>query len=89
MKVCVFTESFSEKSLQSNKHQVKSVDIRSFSGPFFHVLGLNMEIYFVNLRIYSVNLCIQSKRRKIWTRKTPSMYMFYMVFVSLLWKNFQ
>ena len=44
MKVCVFTESFSEKSLQSNKHQVKSVDIRSFSGPFFHVLGLNMEI---------------------------------------------
>ena len=62
MKVCVFTESFSEKSLQSNKHQVKSVDIRSFSGPFFRVLGLNMEIYFVNLRIYSVNLCIQSKR---------------------------
>ena len=33
-----------------------------FSGPYFPVFGLNMEIYSVNFRI-------QSKYRKIWTRK--------------------
>ena len=35
-----------------------------FSGPYFPAFGLNPEIYGVNLRI-------QSKYRKIWTRKTP------------------
>ena len=44
------------------EHCVKSVQIRSFSGPYFPVFGLNTEIY-------SVNLCIQSKYRKIRTRK--------------------
>ena len=43
-------------------HCVKSVQIRSFSGPYFLVLGLNPERY-------SVNLYIQSKYGKIRTRK--------------------
>ena len=43
---------------------VKSVQIRSFSGPCFPVFGLNTKIYGVNLRI-------QSEWRKKRTRKTP------------------
>ena len=43
-------------------HYVKSVRIRSFSGPHFPTFGLNM------LRL-SVSLSIQSKWRKILTRK--------------------
>ena len=34
-------------------HYVKSVQIWSFSGPFFNVFELNTEIYEVNLRINS------------------------------------
>ena len=41
---------------------MESVQIRSFSGPYFPVFGLNMEIYFVNFRI-------QSKYGKIRTTK--------------------
>ena len=44
-------------------HCWKSVQILSVSGPYFHVFGLNTEIYFVNIRI-------QSKYVKIRTRKT-------------------
>ena len=43
-------------------HCVKSVQIRSFSSPYFSTLWLNTEIY-------SVNLCIQSEYGKIRTRK--------------------
>ena len=32
---------------------VKSVRIRSFSGPYFPAFGLNMKIYRANLRIQS------------------------------------
>ena len=42
-------------------HCVKSVQIRSFSGPHFPVFGLNTESYSVNLRI-------QYKYRKMRTR---------------------
>ena len=45
-----------------NKHCVKSVQIRSFSGPYFPAFGMNPEIY-------SVNHCIHSKCEKVWTRK--------------------
>ena len=38
---------------------VKSVRIRSVTGPYFSVFGLNMEIY-------RVNLCIQSECGEIW-----------------------
>ena len=48
-----------------NKECKKNVCLRSFSGPNFPAFGLNMEIYFVNLRI-------QSKCRKIRTRKTEN-----------------
>ena len=43
-------------------HCVKSVQMRSFCGPYFPVFGLNTEIY-------CVNLCIQLEVWKIWTRK--------------------
>ena len=45
---------------------VKSVRIRSFSGPYFPALGLNTEGY-------SVSLHIQVKCAKIRTKKTPNM----------------
>ena len=44
---------------------VKSVGIRSSSGPFFLAFGLNTERYSVSLRI-------QSEYEKIRTRKTPN-----------------
>ena len=43
-------------------HCVKSVQIWSFSGPYFPVFGLNTEIYSINLRM-------RSKYRKIRSRK--------------------
>ena len=46
-------------------HCVKSVHIRSYSGPYFPAFGLNTERYEVSLRI-------QSKCRKIRTRITPN-----------------
>ena len=54
-----FTSNIHEKFLVLNV-----VQIRVFSGPYFPAFGLNPEIY-------GANLCIQSKYRKIWTRKTP------------------
>ena len=45
---------------------VKSVRIRSFSGPYFPALGLNTEGY-------SVSLHIQVKCAKTRTKKTPNM----------------
>ena len=52
----------SSSCLHQDKHYVKSIQIRSFSGPYFPAFGLNIEIYGVNLRI-------QSEYRKIRTRK--------------------
>ena len=37
----------------SSFHCVKSVRIRSYSGPYFAAFGLNRERYFVSLRIQS------------------------------------
>ena len=54
------------QSLFFNKHCVKSVCIRSYSGPHFPAFGLNTGRYSVYLRI-------QSKCRKMWTRITPNM----------------
>ena len=48
-----------------NIYCVKSVQIRSFSGPYFPVFGLKTEIYGVNLRI-------QSEYRKVRTRKNSA-----------------
>ena len=48
-----------------------------FSGPYFPVFGLNMEIY-------GVNLCIQSEYGKIRTRKTPHLDIFHAVLGELL-----
>ena len=54
---------------------VKSVHIRSFSGPYFPAFRLNMEKYSVSLRI-------QSERGKIRTRRTLNTDIFYAVMLS-------
>ena len=51
---------------------MKSVGIRSYSGPYFPAFGLNMERYSVSLRI-------QSACGKIRTRITPNTDPFYPV----------
>ena len=55
-------------------HCVRSVCIRSYSGPYFHAFGLNMERYGVSLRI-------QSEYAKIGTRITPNKETFHVVHV--------
>ena len=56
---------FADVSNFSNQyHCVKSVCIRSFSGPCFRAFGLHTEKFEVSLRL-------QSKCEKIKTRKTP------------------
>ena len=61
---CIFLRHGKGQQFDNKKEQhcVKSVQMRSFSGPYFPVLGLNMEIYSVNLRI-------QPEYGKIRTRK--------------------
>ena len=58
---------------------MKSVQIRSFSGPYFPVLELNTEIY-------SINHIIQSEYGKIRTRKTPYLNTFHAVIRTLTYK---
>ena len=55
-----------------NSHCVKSVRIRSYSGPYFSAFRLNTESYGVSLRI-------QSECGKIRTRITPNTDTFYAV----------
>ena len=57
----------------SGCHYVKSVLIRSYSGPYFPAFGLNTKRYGVSLRI-------QSECGKIQTRITPNTDTFYAVF---------
>ena len=59
---------------------MKSVRIRSFSGPYFPAFGLNKEKY-------SVSLPIQSKCAEIRTRKTPNSEHFHAVTQGNLWQN--
>ena len=49
------TESFKKNFSNHlrNLHCVKSFRIRSFSGPYFPIFGLNTKIYGVSLRIQS------------------------------------
>ena len=53
-------------------HYVKSVRIRSFSGPYFPAFGVKMVRYSVSLRI-------QYKREKMRTRKTSNTDTFHVV----------
>ena len=62
-----------EKSNTSHFHCVKSVRIRSFSGPYFPAFGLNTERY-------GVSFSIQSECGKIRTSKTPHTDTFHAVF---------
>ena len=54
------------------QHSVKGVRIRSYSGPYFPVFGVNTERY-------SVSLLIQSECGKTQTRITPITHTFYAV----------
>ena len=54
---------------------VKSIRIRTFSGPSFPAFGLNMKKYSVSLRI-------QSEYGKIRTRKFPNTDTFLAVFIK-------
>ena len=55
---------------------MKSVRIRSHSGPYFSAFGLNTETYSVSLRI-------QSECRKVWTRITLNTGTVYAVLKSI------
>ena len=55
-------------------HYVKSVRIRSYSGPYFPAFALNTERY-------GVSLCIQSECGKMRTRITPNTDTFYTLWV--------
>ena len=59
---------------------MKSVRIRSYSGPHFPVFGLNVERYSVSLRI-------QSECGKMQTRITPNTDTFYVVQIILIMAN--
>ena len=62
-------------TLHKELHCVKSVRIRSFSGPYFPAFGLNTERY-------SVSLCIQSKCGKMRTGKNPNKDTFHAVLLG-------
>ena len=66
----------------SDAHYVKSVRIRSFSGPYFPALRRNTERY-------SISLCIQSERRKERAKKTPNKDTFHVVAFCYGIQNFQ
>ena len=68
-------------SLFFTKHCVKSVRIRSFSGPYFLAFGLITERYRIFLRI-------QSKYGKIRTRKTSNTKAFHAVKATLLFLKY-
>ena len=63
---------FAQSKLPQNKHCMKIVRIRSFSGPDFPVFRLNTEIYFVNLQIRENS------------RKNPNTDTFCVVIMSVL-----
>ena len=63
---------FCSSKISSKNHSVKSVRIRSYSGPHFPTFGLNTERYSVSLRI-------QSKCGKMRTRITPNTDTFHAV----------
>ena len=58
--------------MEKKLHCVKSVRIRSYSGPHFPAFGLNTE------RCVEY-LSVQSKCGKMWTRITPTTVTFYAV----------
>ena len=61
-----------------HNHCVKSVRIRSYSGPYFSAFGLNAEWYLVSLRIHS-------ECGKIRSRITLNIGTFYAVNLSEQW----
>ena len=80
VKGCFYLATKVIQSLQYQSQCVKSVPIRSFSGPYFPAFGRNKEIYSLNLRI-------QPKCEKIRTRKSSILDTFHTVSItSIIWR---
>ena len=62
-------------------HCVKSIRIRSFSGPYFSAFGLNTGKYGPE----NSALCIQSECGKIRTKKTPNTDTFHVASSKLVY----
>ena len=71
---------YSCKKIMEVRSCVKSVQIRSFSGPYFPTFGLNSERYGVSLRI-------QSECGKMRKRITPNTDTFYAVCNQNIFRN--
>ena len=85
LKRLCFTILVKRMSLEINilkYHCVKSVQIQSFSCPYFPALGLNMEIYGVNLRIQSESV-FSPNAVKYGPEKTPYLDTFHAVYHSV------
>ena len=72
----------SYRSLENISYTVKSVRIRSYSGPYFPAFGLNMERYSVSLRI-------QSECGKMRTRVSPNGDTSYAVCYIVIYHRFK
>ena len=68
----LFWSVFSHIGTEYGTPLVKILKGGVFSGPYFSVFRLNMEVY-------GVTIHIQSECRKIWTRKTPYLAIFHAV----------
>ena len=69
-----------DKQKLCNRHCVKSVRIRSFSGPYFPAFGLNRERYGISLRI-------QTECGKIRNSKTSNIDTFHAVRTISHWSE--
>ena len=67
---CLKKKDVHRKHVYQNKHYAKSICIRSYSGPYSPVFGLNTKKYRVSLRI-------QPKCGKMRTKITPNTDTFY------------
>ena len=62
MPIRLFQDTLNIQLHKQEDHCVKSVQVRSYSGPYFPIFGLDTEIF-------AVNVFIQSEYGKIQTRK--------------------
>ena len=67
---------------ESKKHCVKSVQIWSFTCPYFPVLGLNTEIYGINLRIQLRYWKIRTRKNSVFGHFARSEKVFKIVIIK-------
>ena len=74
----------------SDFHCVKKVHIPTFSGSYFPVFGLNTEIYGVNLRIQSKYRKIQTRKNSVFGHFSRSVYCLLIIssYLTLRWDYF-